>query len=139
MAKPQGVDLDFWTKGLSKGLSAVLAQFDPREQPRRSSAVATAIGLMAGTGYPLAAPVVLRTAREPLPSRLSPQELVELLKHPTCLGQARRIILDQLESHYQHAFADSWAFVRYAQEQKLDLDLTTPPKSYVQLAGVEKN
>jgi hypothetical protein len=135
MAKPHGVDLDLW----ARGLSVVLARFDPREQTRRSSAVVTAIGLMAGTGRPLAAPVVLRTAREPLPGRLSPQELVELLKHPTCVGQARRIILDQLESHYKHAFADHWAFVRYAQEQKLDLDVTTPPTLRVPAAGGKKN
>jgi hypothetical protein len=65
--------------------------------------------------------------------------LVELLKRPTCVGRARRVILDQLESHYQHPFADHWAFVRYAEEQKLDLDLTTPPKPGVHPACVEKN
>jgi hypothetical protein len=139
MAKPEGVDPDFWTKGLTEGLSAVLARSEPAEQTRRSSAVVAAIGLLADTDRPLAAPVVLRTVREPWPGRLSPQELVELLKHPTCLGPARRIVLDQLESHYKHAFADHWAFVRYAQEQKLGLDLSTPPTLRVSSAGGEKN
>jgi len=90
-------------------------------------------------GLPLGAPALLRQAREPLPCRLSPQDLVELLKRPTCVGRARRVILDQLEGHYQHPFPDHWAFVRYAEEQKLGLDLTLPPKPGVHPASVEKN
>jgi hypothetical protein len=62
---------------------------------------------------------------------------VELLKHPTCVGQARRIILDQLEGHYKRAFADQWAFVRYAREEKLDLDFTSPPKLRAPSVGGE--
>jgi serine/threonine protein kinase len=137
MGKPQGADPDVWAKGLSEGLSAVLTQFDPREQARQSSAVVSAVGLMAGTRHPPAAPAVLWTAWEPLPNRLSPQDLVELLKHPLCLGRARRIILDRLGSHYKHAFADLWAFVRYAQDQKLDLDLTNLPTLPAPSAGGE--
>jgi hypothetical protein len=135
MAKPQGVDLDL----LATGLSAVLVRFDPLELARRSAVVVTAVGLMARSGHPVAAAVVLRTAREPLPGRLSPQELVELLKNPTCLGLGRRIILDQLESQYKHAFPDHWAFVRYVQEQKLDVDFTTPPTFRLPPAGGKKN
>jgi serine/threonine protein kinase len=132
-AKPE--DLDVWTNCLS----AVLARCEQRERSRRSSAVVTFVGLLANTSHPLGAPALLRQAREPLPCRLSPQDLVELLKRPTCVGRARRVILDQLEGHYQHPFADHWAFVRYAEEQKLDLDLTTPPKPGVHPACVEKN
>jgi serine/threonine protein kinase len=107
----------------ARSLSIVLARFDPREQAHRSSTVVSAIGLMESS-YPLfTAPVFLKKALEPLPCRLSPQELVDLLKHPTCIVHSRRIILDQLESHYHRRFADQWAFVRFAMDQKLDLDL----------------
>jgi serine/threonine protein kinase len=124
---------------LTQGLSTVLTHGDQRERSRRLSAVFLAIGLPAGSGHSLATACVLLAVREPLPCLLSPQELVELLKHPTCVGQARRIILDQLESHYKHAFADHWAFVRYAQEQHLDLDLTTPPTLRIPSTGGERN
>jgi hypothetical protein len=74
------------------------------------------------------APAILGPALEPLPGPLPTPELVELLKQPTCTGQARRAILDQLEIAYGRPFADQWAFVRFAQEQHLDLDLTSPPQ-----------
>jgi len=55
------------------------------------------------------------------------QTLVDLLKHPFCVGQARRLELDQLARHYHRPFADQWDFVDYVQQQKLGFDLTTPP------------
>jgi hypothetical protein len=54
--------------------------------------------------------------------------LVDLLKQPLCVGEARRLVLDQLQRHYQRPFADQWDFVRFAQEQNLGLDLKTPPR-----------
>ena len=47
---------------------------------------------------------------------------------PTCVGQVRRIILDQFGNRYGRRFDTHWDFVRYAQEQNLDLDFTTPPQ-----------
>ena len=61
-------------------------------------------------------------AREP-----PPQMVVVSLKHPCCVGEARRLVLDQLAGRYQRPFADQWDFVDYVHQQKLDLDLTTPP------------
>jgi hypothetical protein len=61
-------------------------------------------------------------------TRRSTPDLVELLKQPTCFGPARRVILDQLENRFRQKFADHWAFIRYAQEQNLGLDFTSPPK-----------
>ena len=43
------------------------------------------------------------------------------------VGEPRRLVLDQLARHYHRPFADLWDFVDYAQQQKLGLDLTTPP------------
>jgi hypothetical protein len=51
----------------------------------------------------------------------------DLLKMPTCVREVRRVILDQLGNRYRRRFDTHWDFVRYAQEQRLDLDFTTPP------------
>ncbi len=63
-----------------------------------------------------------------VPCRLTTQQLVELLKMPTCVGTARRVVLDHLGNRYDRRFVSHWSFVRFAQEQKLSLDFTTPPK-----------
>jgi hypothetical protein len=70
---------------------------------------------------------LLQPALQPLPPPLPPQSLVDLRKHPFCIGHARRVVLDQLQRHYHRPFADQWDFVRFATENKLGLDLTTPP------------
>ena len=36
--------------------------------------------------------------------------------------------LEQAGNRYQRPFADLWEFVRFAEEQKLGLDLTSPPQ-----------
>jgi hypothetical protein len=74
------------------------------------------------------APALLEPAMQPLPPPLPAQTLVDLLKHPFCVGRARRVVLDQLSRHYNRSFADQWDFVRFASEQKLGLDLTSPPR-----------
>lgn len=63
-----------------------------------------------------------------LPCRLATQSLVELLKMPTCFGEARAVVLDHLSNRYGRRFYNHWAFVRFAEEQDLGLDFTTPPK-----------
>jgi predicted Ser/Thr protein kinase len=65
---------------------------------------------------------------KPLPCRLTPHELVELLKMPTCNGEARQLVLDHLGNRYGRRFFNHWEFVRYAHEQNLGLDFTTPPR-----------
>ncbi|HVC93782.1 MAG TPA: serine/threonine-protein kinase [Pirellulales bacterium] len=60
--------------------------------------------------------------------RLTTPQLVELLKMPTCFGPSRRVILDHLEHRYGRKFNTVWAFVRFAEVEKLDLDFTTPPR-----------
>jgi hypothetical protein len=62
-----------------------------------------------------------------LPETLPPQVLVDLLKHPLCVAEARRVVLTSLETRYQRKFADQWEFVRFAQDRHLQLDFTTPP------------
>jgi hypothetical protein len=84
---------------------------------------------------PNAIPYVTLAGFPPVPKhllavRLTTRELAELLKQPTCIGQARRVILQELENRYRCRFADQWAFVRYAQENDLGLDLTAPPQRF---------
>jgi hypothetical protein len=93
---------------------------------RRAVALAATVGM--GTAGPLASLPFLPPAREPLPCRLATQDLVDLLKLPTCVHQVRRVVLDQLGNRYRRRFETHWDFVRYAQQQRLDLDFTTPPK-----------
>jgi tRNA A-37 threonylcarbamoyl transferase component Bud32 len=94
--------------------------------PQRAGTVAAAIGLSAGG--PLLCLPVLPAAAEPLPCRLSTQDLVELLKLPTCIHEVRRLVLDQLGNRYGRRFETHWDFVKYAQEQGLGIDFTTPPQ-----------
>jgi hypothetical protein len=98
---------------------------DSREQTRlRAARMAAA----AGPGLEGALEAAARISAEPRPCRLSTQDLVELLKMPTCIGAARQIVLDHLGNRHGWRFVNHWAFVRYATEQKLKIDFTTPPK-----------
>jgi hypothetical protein len=111
-------------------LAALLSTVSPAEVSRRVASVACV-----GTGHPLTALPFLVAAAEPLPCRLSTQQLVELLKYPSCVGAARRVVLNYLGHRYQHRFADLWEFVDYAHEHLPGLDLTTPPKRLPRYGG----
>lgn len=111
---------------LSQGLGAVLTQVDPSDIGRRATALVPTVGCSSILSS-LATLTSLRPALAPLPCRLPDQELVELLKHPFCVGRARRVILDQLQNRHGRPFADQWDFVRFAKAQNLGLDFTTPP------------
>jgi hypothetical protein len=65
-------------------------------------------------------------AIERVAQQLSVQKQVEVLKDPLCVGEARRVVLDQLGRRYGRHFEDQWDFVRFAEEQKLGLDFTSP-------------
>jgi hypothetical protein len=61
-----------------------------------------------------------------------------MLKMPICGPVGRRVLLDQLGNRYRRAFADVWEFVRFATEQNLGLDFTTPPKRREERMAVAK-
>jgi tRNA A-37 threonylcarbamoyl transferase component Bud32 len=109
---------------LVPGLAAALSG-DARRPATRAAGLVGAIGSVL-PGQPFLVPTAHLPALEPLPGRLSEQELVDLLKHPLCVDQARRVVLDVLEQRYRRSFADHWEFVRFATEQRLDLDFTPP-------------
>jgi hypothetical protein len=102
--------------GLAQGLTTIL---NDDQRIARIQALAFVID---GHGLPGAL-----VALHPAARRLSDQELVELLKQPLCVGAARRAVLDQLQRHHRRTFADQWDFVRFAEENKLGLDFTSPP------------
>jgi serine/threonine protein kinase len=98
---------------LAEGLSAMASRLEPKE------AAATLTQTMSKTTdaqllQPLAQGLAAVLAHE-----LPPEKLVDLLKHPLCVGEPRRLVLDQLARHYQRPFADQWDFVDYVQHQKL--------------------
>jgi hypothetical protein len=95
--------------------------------PVRAAAVTVGVGA-ALPGPPLLAQAPHFLVLGPMPCRASTQELVDLLKHPLCVGPARRVVLDQLAEHYRRPFADHWEFVRFAREQNLGLDFTAPAR-----------
>ncbi len=114
-------------------LDAFLIDASRPEVSRRATAVATAIGLSGSQAFravPSFAP-----GCEPLPCYLSTQDLVELLKMPTCFDEARKVVLKHLGNRYGRRFANHWEFVRFAQDQHLDLDFTTPPQRPAQHGG----
>jgi serine/threonine protein kinase len=98
-----------------------------RQQVIRSVRALFATDMTSPLGVCAAA--VMQPALAPPPPPLPSQHLVDLLKGPFCTGQERALVLEQLARHYQRLFADQWDFVRFAQEQKLALDLTSPAKS----------
>ena len=77
----------------------------------------------------LSAPLLrVSSTAEPWPCRLTTQEQVDLLKMPTCFGAARRVVLDHLGHIHHRRFLNHWAFVRFADENHLNLALKSLPR-----------
>src|SRR5262249_46147585 len=87
-------------RSFAYGLVAVSAGFGPEEALQRSLLAARAV---AGTAAlpPLAGMAPWALAAQPLPSHLSTQELVDLLKMPTCVGGAQAVFLEHLGYRYK--------------------------------------
>jgi hypothetical protein len=111
-------------QSLAESLSAVLLrEYSWRNASPKYRSIG-AIGTLTCPASPLFAPALFQPLSPPLPA----QTLIDLLKQPFCVGEARQLVLEQLARHYQQPLADQWEFVRFAQEQKLDLDLLSPPQ-----------
>ena len=119
---------DYELHGLSSSLAAVLIPESTDRRSQRFRSVAGAVGLGTSTASLPLALAVLAPALDPLPEPLPSETLVELLKHPLCVGPCRRCVLDALGTRYRRTFADQWDFVRFATDRKLGLDFTTPPR-----------
>jgi hypothetical protein len=88
--------------------------------------VALAVG-SASSPTTLAGLAPLAQSLQPLPGRFTDQQLVDLLKMPTCRSAARQVIVEQLGRQCGRPFADQWEFIDWARERRPDLDLTSPP------------
>jgi len=97
---------------LTDCLTAVLTRGSPRGRCRGLVAVAGPVALWGG----------IPARSEPLPDAA----LVALLKHPLCVGPARRGVLGELSRRHRRPFADQWDFVRYAEAARLPVDLAGP-------------
>jgi hypothetical protein len=87
-----------------------------------------AVGSFTATPNILPSLPLLHPTFHPQPRPLPSETLVELLKHPFCIGEARRAVLDALEFTYKRKFANQWEFAEYAQKHQSQLDLLTRPK-----------
>ncbi len=108
-------------------LAAPLVQSAPRESDRRVRSLAAAIGNASGAFTLFTDLAPTDEAWQPLSGRLNEQQLVDLLKAPTCRREARQVIVARLGNQCGRPFADMWEFVEWAKENRPDLDLTSPP------------
>jgi hypothetical protein len=106
----------------------VAARIEPQEVVARSLLAVRAITGWMSPAPQLGQAATLLQAAEPLPCRFSTQQLVDLLKMPTCDGEARVVILEQLSNRYKRPYADQWEFVEFAEKHLPDIDLKSPPK-----------
>jgi hypothetical protein len=113
---------------LARALVAVSVRLPSADAARRARLIAQALGESTAPAIPLSGVAKLAEVVRPMPSALSVQDLVDLLKMPTCVGPARTVILEQLGQRCNRPFADQWAFVEYAHAHLPNIDLTTPPK-----------
>jgi tRNA A-37 threonylcarbamoyl transferase component Bud32 len=113
---------------LAQALSSLAGRLEPQEAADRAMVVARTFGEEASPPTRLSGLATLLQAAQPPPCQFSTQELVDLLKMPTCVGHARDVVLRLLGQKCQRHFADLWQFVDYAHEHLPDIDLTTPPK-----------
>jgi hypothetical protein len=112
----------------ARALRTVATRLDPVDAAQRTLLAARTVVSRLSPSPHLGSAAILLQAVEPLPCRFTPQQLVDLLKMPTCVGEARTIILEQLGNRYKRPFADVWEFVEWAQQQEPGLDFTSPPK-----------
>ena len=120
-------------RSLAKALAAVTLGLSPGDRERSAHAAVLAAGTFGSPNGLLSGLPLLHPTFHPQPRPLPPQTLVDLLKHPFCVGEAQRAVLDALEFTYKRPFADQWEFVEFVQkENPLDngwpLDLLTSPK-----------
>jgi hypothetical protein len=113
---------------LAPGLLAVLSRQPSTTLRDGCMSATTTVATFGRLGLPFTPLPTAQRALEPLPPPLPPQTLVDILKQPFSVGEARRLVLEQLSRHYHRPFADQWEFVDYVHQHKLALDLTTPPQ-----------
>jgi serine/threonine protein kinase len=105
---------------LARGLAALAKHLRP-------DAAAAAAAALLNDVAESAEPAPLTKAFQELLGRCDPQQLVDLLKAPDCVGPARQLVLAELGRRSQRSFRGVWEFVAYARANEPGLDLTGPP------------
>jgi hypothetical protein len=113
---------------LAKGLAAAALSIDPAAAAPRSLLAAGAVAGWLSPSPQLGNVAMLLRAAEPLPCRFTTQQLVDLLKMPTCLGKSQTVFLELLSRRYKQSFADIWDFVAWAEKNEPGIDFKSPPK-----------
>jgi hypothetical protein len=116
-------------------MMAVASRIEPEQVAPRSGLTARAVTDWPSPSPQLAQAALFLQTAKPLPHRFSTQQLVDLLKMPTCVRETPAVILEQLSNRYQRPFADVWEFVEWAQQNEPGLDFTTPPRRPVPVAA----
>jgi serine/threonine protein kinase len=70
----------------------------------------------------------LHRALETLAERLDERRAVELLKHPTCVGPARDVLLRRLGQLHSRGFATIEDLIVYLERHEPSVDLAAPPQ-----------
>jgi hypothetical protein len=109
-------------------LAAATLGLSPGDFERATHSALLVFDVLGSPHQLLSTPPVLPVLGHLRPRPLPPQTLVDLLKHPFCVGEARRAVLNALAFTYHRPFVDQWEFVHFVQENKLTLDLLGPPK-----------
>jgi serine/threonine protein kinase len=121
-----------WQASLAYGLSIILhrerGHYVLSFPVRRANRASILVGLGASPTVLVPTAALTHPALGSPPEPLPAETLVQLLKHPLCVGESRRAVLDALGTRFGRSFVDQWDFVRFAEEQKLELKLAGPPK-----------
>jgi hypothetical protein len=129
LASALGKEKDSFAQSqLAQALGSVATRVEPKEIASRSLLATRTVASWLSPLPHLGHAATLLQASQPLPCRFTTQQLVDLLKMPTCVGKARSIILQLLADRYKRPFADVWEFVEWAEKYEPGLDFTTPPK-----------
>jgi hypothetical protein len=114
-------------RSLAEAVAVLEVQATTEEASKRTKLATSAIGHASHPMGSLAGLTALAKAAQPLPGRFTEQQLVDLLKMPTCQRPAREVIIRQLGYQCGRPFGNLWEFVDWAREHRPDLDLTSPP------------
>jgi hypothetical protein len=108
-------------------VECLIVQAKPENTSRRTRFLALGVGNSIAPQACFVGLVPLAEASRPLPSRFTEQQLIDLLKMPTCLEPARLVFVRQLGWQCGQNFANQWELVEWARENRPDLDLSSPP------------
>jgi hypothetical protein len=77
-------------------------------------------------GNPEAAGALLE-GLDGLVKRLHRDQIVELLKHPVCVGQPRAVLVRQISREAKRPLTNVWDVADWLEQQQAPPDLSSPP------------